>query len=77
MLSFLSSIECNRDGRFSLMLIAARWIPRDKRLDAAKEYSYSGERFNELADNVNIVQESNECQFTWLHHLLVMKLGTL
>ncbi|CAG8478261.1 11317_t:CDS:2 [Gigaspora rosea] len=58
---FLQTVHMK--AQFSLTLIEARWILRDKRLDAAKEDSYSGQRFNKLADNV---QESNERQFTWL-----------
>ncbi|RIB03672.1 hypothetical protein C2G38_2049070 [Gigaspora rosea] len=53
-------------ARFRLMLIAGRWIPRDRRPDAAKEHSYSGQRFNELVDDIDIDQESNEYRLTWL-----------
>ncbi|CAG8546934.1 22830_t:CDS:2 [Gigaspora rosea] len=60
---FYHLLNVTEKAQFSLTLIAARWIPRDKRLDAAKEDSYSGQRFNKLADNV---QESNEHQFIWL-----------
>ncbi|CAG8850298.1 9776_t:CDS:1, partial [Racocetra persica] len=42
---------------------------------AAKEYSYSGKRFNELANDVNIVQESNECRFTWLQPFIDNETG--
>ncbi|RIB00437.1 hypothetical protein C2G38_2234306 [Gigaspora rosea] len=62
-INYFVFLLADEKAQFSLTLIEARWILRDKRLDAAKEDSYSGQRFNKLADNV---QESNERQFTWL-----------
>ncbi|CAG8660208.1 14945_t:CDS:2 [Dentiscutata erythropus] len=42
-------------AEFSLILIAAQWIPRNIWLEAAKKSS-----------DKSIVQESSECQFVWL-----------
>ncbi|CAG8745198.1 20248_t:CDS:1, partial [Gigaspora rosea] len=60
---FYHLLNVMQKAQFSLTLIAAKWIPRNKQLDAAKVDSYSGQQFNKLANNV---QESNEHQFTWL-----------
>ncbi|CAG8807363.1 12730_t:CDS:2, partial [Racocetra persica] len=46
-----------------------------QRKDAAKEYLYSGKQFNELANDVNIIQESNECRFMWLQPFIGNETG--
>ncbi|CAG8632404.1 3411_t:CDS:2 [Gigaspora rosea] len=63
---FYHLLNVTETAQFSLILIAGRWIPRDRRPDAAKECSYSGQRFHELDNNIDIDQESNEYRLTWL-----------